>query len=271
MGLTVTAAMRASGSGGGVLRRVVGAACMLVGVCMLACAGWMLWGNRLDEEAALRVTAGVADEVRLAVGEAGDAAGLSAGGAGSLTMPGGQAVSAARTMPTVQIDGYDYIGYLELPTVGLTLPVMDTWDYERLKLAPCRYWGATFSGDLVIAAHNYTSHFGPIASLQLGDPVQLVDADGTAWRYRVTRVEVLDPYDVAGMVGVADGAGGVDDAVAADGAGEAGAAGGAGGADATSAADGVAAVDDGWDLTLFTCTYGGASRVTVRCEQVLAW
>ena len=24
----------------------------------------------------------------------------------------------------------------------------------------------------------------------------------------------------------------------------------------------------GWDLTLFTCTVGGASRVTVRCEKV---
>lgn len=25
--------------------------------------------------------------------------------------------------------------------------------------------------------------------------------------------------------------------------------------------------DSGYDLTLFTCTYGGASRVTVRCEE----
>lgn len=23
-----------------------------------------------------------------------------------------------------------------------------------------------------------------------------------------------------------------------------------------------------WDLTLFTCTYGGASRVTVRCKKI---
>lgn len=26
--------------------------------------------------------------------------------------------------------------------------------------------------------------------------------------------------------------------------------------------------DSGYDLTLFTCTYGGASRVTVRCERI---
>ena len=23
-----------------------------------------------------------------------------------------------------------------------------------------------------------------------------------------------------------------------------------------------------WDLTLFTCTYGGQSRVTIRCEEI---
>lgn len=26
-------------------------------------------------------------------------------------------------------------------------------------------------------------------------------------------------------------------------------------------------IETGWDLTLFTCTYGGANRVTVRCER----
>ena len=41
------------------------------------------------------------------------------------------------TMPTVTIDGYDYIGYVEVPVLGLKLPVMAEWDYDRLKIAPC--------------------------------------------------------------------------------------------------------------------------------------
>ncbi|MCR4595100.1 MAG: sortase [Clostridiales bacterium] len=28
--------------------------------------------------------------------------------------------------------------------------------------------------------------------------------------------------------------------------------------------------DDGWDLTLFTCTYGGRQRVTLRCSLIPA-
>ena len=30
-------------------------------------------------------------------------------------------------------------------------------------------------------------------------------------------------------------------------------------------------LSDGWDLTLFTCTYGGESRVTVRLKSVLTY
>ena len=36
----------------------------------------------------------------------------------------------------------------------------------------------------------------------------------------------------------------------------------------TLAGDAVAEMTDSqWDLTLFTCTYGGSSRLTVRCIQ----
>ena len=58
-------------------------------------------------------------------------------------------------MPVVEIDGCDYIGVLSFPSLSLELPVMAEWDYARLKIAPCRYAGSYFTGDLVIAAHNY--------------------------------------------------------------------------------------------------------------------
>ena len=109
------------------MRRAAGVLCMVAGVCMLVCAGVMVWCNQADQDAALGATSEVAGEVYRAIGEtAGDA------------LPAPEDIGEP-AMPTVQIDGYDYIGYLELPTVGLTLPVMESWDYDRLKLAPCRY------------------------------------------------------------------------------------------------------------------------------------
>ena len=51
------------------------------------------------------------------------------------------------------------IGILEIPALDLNL-VISSWSYSSLRLAPCRYSGSAYKGDLVIAAHNYQSHFG---------------------------------------------------------------------------------------------------------------
>lgn len=125
----------------------------------------------------------------------------------------------------LEIDGYQYIGYLSFPSLGLELPVMSDWDYARLKISPCRYAGSVKTDDLVIAAHNYSRHFGPIRNLNRGDAVIFTDVNGTAFGYTVTEVDILTPSDVKEMT-----------------AGD-------------------------YDLTLFTCTYGGQSRVTVRCDS----
>lgn len=129
-------------------------------------------------------------------------------------------------MPTVTVDGQDYIGTLQLPSLELEFPVISRWNYSRLKLAPCRYAGSAYTGDLVIAAHNYSRHFGRLKDLAQGDLVRFTDADGNVFTYAVAAREVLLPTAVEEMT-----------------AGE-------------------------WDLTLFTCTLGGRSRVTVRCELV---
>ena len=82
-------------------------------------------------------------------------------------------------------------------------------------------------GQLIILAHNYARHFGHISDLKTGDAVEFTAVDGTVYRYQVTETVIVD-----GEKGLGD---------------------------ITSGSD--------WDLTLFTCTYGGASRVVVRCAK----
>ena len=65
-------------------------------------------------------------------------------------------------MPTVELNGYDYIGVLEVASLELSLPVMDQWDYERLKISPCRFAGNVYEDNLVICGHNYSQHFQPL-------------------------------------------------------------------------------------------------------------
>ena len=128
-------------------------------------------------------------------------------------------------MPTVSFDGNDYIGRVDIPSLGLSLPVISEWSYPRLKIAPCRYTGSAYLDNLIIAAHNYGSHFGNLNRLNNGDTVTFTDVDGNQFTYAVSLIEDLPGTAIEEMQ-----------------AGE-------------------------WDLTLFTCTLGGRSRVTVRCER----
>ena len=129
-------------------------------------------------------------------------------------------------MPEKVIDGQIYIGVVEIPPLSLKLPVIRDWSDERLKIAPCRYVGSVYTGDLIISGHSYKKHFRYIRKLVEGDLVIFTDMDGNRFVYQVSGTEVIAPDGVEQMV-----------------SGE-------------------------WDLTLFTCTYNGSSRHTVRCTLV---
>lgn len=104
-------------------------------------------------------------------------------------------------MPVEEIEGNGYIGLLEIPALGLSLPVMSEWSYQNLKLAPCRYSGSAYTGNFTIAGHNYSTHFGPIGGLNAGDSITFTDMQGNRFAYEVQVVETLEATAVADMVG----------------------------------------------------------------------
>lgn len=127
-------------------------------------------------------------------------------------------------MPTKEVDGRYYIGILEIPVIGIELPVNDEWSNESARNAPCRYAGSVYSKDIVIAGHNYNTHFAKLEQLTYGDQIFFTDMEGNLFEYQVVEIEVLDGTDVEEMQ-----------------------------------------MGD-WDMTLFTCTYSGQTRLTIRCE-----
>ena len=129
-------------------------------------------------------------------------------------------------MPAIQIDGKRYLGILEIPALDLRLPIMESWSYPNLKISPCRYEGSVYSEDLIIAGHDYRSHFGLLKKLQQGDQMAFTDVDGNQFVYEVAGKEVLAGTDVEEMK------------------------------------------SGDWDMTLFTCTYSGRTRMTIRCELI---
>lgn len=129
-------------------------------------------------------------------------------------------------MPVYEVDGIAYIGVLEIPVLGLKLPVASEWSYPNLRSSPCRYLGSAYQDNMIIAGHNYNRHFGRLKDLGIGDEIRFTDADGNIFNYQVADLESLPGTAVEDME-----------------AGE-------------------------WDMTLFTCTYGGKSRVAIRCRRI---
>lgn len=129
-------------------------------------------------------------------------------------------------MPVETIDGRDFIGTLEIPSLNLNLPIISQWSYGNLRVAPCRYDGSAYKNDMILAAHNYPSHFGNLKYLKEGEHVIFTDADGNKFTYTAVVRETLMPTAVNEM---------------------------------------LSKDEEDWDLTLFTCTVGGRSRVVVRC------
>ncbi len=104
--------------------------------------------------------------------------------------------TSAEETPIVMIKGYDYIGIISIPKLEIELPVMADWDYTRLKFAPCRQFGSSKTDDLVIAAHNYRSHFGNLHDLEFGDSVEFTDMEGNISIYSVESIQVLNATNV---------------------------------------------------------------------------
>lgn len=125
----------------------------------------------------------------------GTSASPGAAAAGTETGSGGLPAPPALDMPTVRSGAYDYIGYLDFPGYDLTMPVAATWSFPALEISPCRHAGSVYNDNLVVAGHNYNTHFGVLFELQLGDIVTFTDVDGNAFTYTVRELTSVSPDD----------------------------------------------------------------------------
>ena len=125
----------------------------------------------------------------------------------------------------LDLDGNFYCGLLTIPKLDLELPVIRDYAFSNMSIAPTRYAGSIGRRDMIICAHNYAGFFLYLDRLQQGDEIIYTTLRGRQIHYTVGWFELIAGYDSGSML----------------------------------------AGSDGWDLTLFTCTWSGWSRVTARC------
>ena len=101
------------------------------------------------------------------------------------------------SMPVISVDGWNYIGFLDIPDLNLNLPVIEQYSPQAIKMAPACYDGTAYKENFVICAHNYRSHFGLIGQLDENSIVTFTDADGNVFTYKVSDKETLSPKQKA--------------------------------------------------------------------------
>ena len=203
------------------MKKTIGIVCMIVGILLIASAALMLFQNQREARQAQLAVEAVMPQLVEKIQQARSTDEPYR----EDTVPMAYPAPYDTEMTQAEIDGYAYVGFVAIPALGLELPVMADWDYDRLKISPCRYAGSYKADDLVIMAHSYARHFRDLDELTAGDTVIFTDMDGIVTQYAVAAVDILTPYAVEEMV------------------------------------------SGDYDLTLFTCTYGGGSRITVRCDR----
>lgn len=203
------------------MRKWIGALSILLGVaCLLGAIGFAVF-NRWEAESAAQTTQTLLEDFQQVISKVPVDSPI-----GSI-LPGKDFTEDVKAeMATVKVDGYDCFGILSIPVLELELPVLADWSYEKLKKAPCHYYGTCYEPNFVIAAHNYASHFGRLSQLQPGDMVIFTDVSGANYYYEVVLLETLPKEATKEMIA------------------------------------------SGFDLSLYTCTIGGGSRVTVRCRAI---
>ena len=203
------------------MRKVFGLICIILGICCILSAAALVVYNQIEASRAGEASDSLLQDVNALM--------LSPQKPESVQTQADietENTVLHHEMLTAKVDGYDCVGVLASPVLELELPVLTDWSYEKLKLAPCHYFGNCSEPNFVIAAHNYESHFGRLKQLLAGDLVLFTDIAGNVHCYEVVLIETLAATATEEML------------------------------------------TSGFDLSLYTCTPGGASRVTARCKLV---
>ena len=168
------------------MRKMIGIGCVLSGLlCLLIAAGFVVH-NRDEAKKGAEISQVLLKTVQTNIQEASEPENGEGG-----VIPEKPFRPVYTEMPTLPAGNYESIGILSIPVLELELPVLTEWSYEKLKSAPCHYYGSYYASDFVIAAHNYAAHFGSISQLQPGDLVMFTDVTGKVRYYEVVLLETL--------------------------------------------------------------------------------
>ncbi|MBQ9968174.1 MAG: hypothetical protein IJO88_05580 [Oscillospiraceae bacterium] len=97
------------------------------------------------------------------------------------------------TMPTLSVDGIDFVGILEMPRYGSMLPVCGDWG--RPSKYPRLFHGSVYDRTLQIGGSSQTGQLDFFKEISVGDEVCFTDMAGNRYSYAVTDLRYVKNAD----------------------------------------------------------------------------
>lgn len=148
------------------MNKKISAVVTLIGLMLIVCAMAVLLNNKKEDNLAKKSSDLVLPELK-------------------------KKIEQTDTKNNRKPDLNEYDGYIKIPKLNLELPVMKKLNLDNLKKSPCIYSGTAKDSNLIIAAHNYQSHFGKINQLEKGDKIQYTETGNITYNYKVTTKEKI--------------------------------------------------------------------------------
>ena len=145
--------------------------CVLIGFCLLVMAAILLfswqWGIHKSQQEATKYV----QTIRALIPE-----------------PQGAVLEERRdnTMSDLSIRGKNFVGILEMPKFGSSLPVCAHWG--EVSQYPCRLSGSVYDRTMQIGATTQKGQYDFYREVSVGDFVSFTDMEGNRFSYQVTEI-----------------------------------------------------------------------------------
>ena len=101
----------------------------------------------------------------------------------------------------VEYEGYNVVGIITIPKIGIEYPILDTTNEKTMKVAITKFWGNNVNelGNFTMAGHNNKdgTMFGKTKRLNIGDKIEMTDLTGKTIEYEIFDQYLIDPNDVS--------------------------------------------------------------------------
>lgn len=105
-------------------------------------------------------------------------------------------------MPSLEIDGQDFVGIIKAPAYDTILPIAASWNGEKLQKYPCRYFGSMYDSTLIIGGSDSETQLDFLKIIAYGDLIYITDTMGERYCYSASFIKRTDDVSTEYLQGI---------------------------------------------------------------------